>query len=665
MPAIFTYDSQIFTSDDIDGNFLKRDINPSVIDAVHTITVNSFLLAYQADPEVPSERIVYGGSLKDTLILNGAIGSMIKFDLGAGTDSVTISKAFQGLLDTGDDADSVSIKGGFFGGKASTGAGNDSFSITKGVVAGAEIDLGDGDDRFSSTITLWDSSINLGEGNNTLSISGVFSAESEDDNGDPVINILGGSGIDKLTIQGNVEAGIDLGLGKDVVIFNRNFEGGILSGSGEIAANEAKSISIKGHASATIITDIGADTVSIGKSLYGRIESSSGDDKVTIGQDARGMLDLGDGNDILSIKRDFIGIDMSEDVAMNSLDANSFDTHANLGHGNDTVSIGRHNIGGIDLGDGSNKITLGGDNRGWIFAGLDNDSIVINGDSGDTSIDNEDLGNQGAIDLGDGDNSLLIKGDMFGWIEGGEGIDTVTINGDFTYQCRLQGGNDKLAVKGELDGAIVWLGAGDDAMSVAGDCDGYIAFESGSDLLSIAGEAWVSLSYGSASASVSLGKGDDEVEIVDTLAGRLSFGAGNDELRIGNLGMLASNALIDFGAGVDGFMVLGTVSAEEFNVARLKLQNLEALDLEDVAEATHSLNSADIQSVAGSAATEFHILLNSSSTLELRDLIGSEGTVYSSLGGELQMHSIGSLEIYLHFYGDDSAEEIPPVSDFV
>ena len=637
--AIFTYDSQVFTSDDFDGHLLKRDINPTTVAAIHNIAVNSYLMAYQADPENLVEHIVYGGSLKDTLTLNGAIGSRIKFDLGAGADSVIISKAFYGLLDTGADADSIVVKGGLFGGKVLTGDGNDSFTVSKGIVAGAEIDLGEGDDKFTSAISLWDSMLNLGNGNNTVTITGRFTAESEEEEDQETVNIQGGTGADKLTISGNVEAGIDLGLGKDVIVFAKDFSGGIKSASGgDIAADQVKIINIKGHSDADISTGIGSDIITIGKSYDGEMETVAGDDKVTIGGDVFGSMDLGDGNNMLTVKRDLVGHRLTDEPS----------TAVNFGIGNDTVLVGRHNLTGIDVGGGANKITISGDNRGWIVAGSGNDIITINGDSGDSTLDSVDVGNEGGVDLGDGDNTLLIKGDMFGGVEAGTGIDSVTINGDLTYQVRLDAGNDKLVIKGDMDEGHVSLGLGHDSLIISGDAEGNIEFGGGTDTFTVMGEADLGLNlYVSSGVTstvvVTLGKGDDHIGMISVMQGKLNFGAGDDEFDIGNFDTLLPNAVVDFGAGIDSLNLLGTVTASDLHGAIGKLKNLEVLSIENGDEQTHTMNSADLIAISAAGATEFHLLVSGASTVEI------DSMMHSSAEGELQIHSSGAFDIYIHF----------------
>jgi len=653
------------------GSLLSTSYLPDHEDQKHSITLLSGMISAN------SSQYIFGGSLADTLNLNGVIGKNVGFSLGAGKEVVVVSKSFFGVLDTSapreslsDDGDSITLKGGQFGGELYTGAGADSVTISGGSVADAYFDLGSGDDKVKSSVAIWRSSIDLGEGNNTL--TGVhFSGDSNFDLDD----IYGGTGNDVLAFTGSFGGSVSLGTGKD------SFSAGSFSGSlyassalgSTTLASQVKTIAIKKSGYGTIALGEAGDILSFGADYGGSFYGYGGDDKLSIGRDAANpYFDFGAGNDTLTIKRDLVRSYATEEAFLAMVD---------LGSGDDIVNIGRRNQGSIALNDGKDRLTLNGDNLGWIDAGAGDDIITLNRDNGmkllpaipsDASpsivlSSLQDL--SGDLYLGGGNDQLTIKGDsLSGSILAGLGNDTVTIQGDSNSFIDLGEGNDSMSLAGSQNSKI-YAGAGNDMISIKGDLNSHLYLEAGDDTLSVLGDvtdSWIScggghdmiavkgysffnLSSDGSSGMVQLGNEGNYIIPMDELTLSIKGGAGIDIVDLAHLD-LASGVSIDFGGGVDYLTVFNTL----YGLPETQLKNLEVLRLGSET-ADHVLSLSEIKAVSTAGSSGFRIITHNLSSIDITDSNSDDGGFdhfFFAEDGSSQVYSSGGFDVLIQFVAD-------------
>jgi hypothetical protein len=664
-----------FTGTLLDDSYIP-DFLPNHAEQKHSLTLLSGMIT------ATSSQYIFGGSLADTLTLNGITGKNVGFSLGAGKDVVVISKSFFGVLDTSadrdstaDDGDSITLKGGHFGGELYAGAGADSVTISGGSVADAHFDLGSGDDKFKSSVSIWRSSIDLGEGNNSFSGTS-FSSDSDYENDD----FFGGTGNDSLVFTGSFGGTLSLGTGKDSfssATFSGSIYGSSALGSATLAS-QVKTIAVKKSGYGTIDLGEASDIVTFGADYGGNFYGDGGDDKLTIGRDAKDpFFDFGAGNDSLIIKRDLL---------INYSPENVYLAGVNLGIGDDIVSIGRCNQGSIDLNEGFDRLTINGDNLGWIDAGAGDDIITLNRDNGmkllpaipsdaSPSIVITSLQDvSGDIYLGAGNDQLTIKGDsLSGSILAGLGNDTVTLKGDSNSYINLGDGNDSLSlagsqngqiyagsgndlinIKGDLNwgdhGAQIDLGTGDDTLIVLGDItDGTVSCGGGHDLITVKGYSQFNLTSSGSSGIIQLGNEGNYLLPNDQLSLSIKGGSGTDIVDIFNID-LASGVSIDFGGGVDYLTVFSTLHG----LPETQLKNLEVLRLGSET-ADHVLSLSEIKAISTAGSSEFRIITHNLSTLKITDSASDDGAFDHSFfaeDGSHQVYSSGGFDILIQFAAD-------------
>ncbi|MEN9358590.1 MAG: Cyclolysin [Verrucomicrobiota bacterium] len=669
----FLYDSLSNLDLPFVGTRLDDSFLPDHEDHSHSIALLSGAIS------ATSPQYIFGGSLADTLTLKGVSGKNVNFSLGAGKDVVVISKSFFGLVDTGapnenlnDDADSVTIKGGFFGGDIFTGKGADNVTISGGTVSDAEFLLGSGDDKIKSSVSIWKSIIDLGDGNNSFSgshFSGSYSDEYYD--------LYSGSGNDSVSLSGSFNGLADLGGGKDSFSAG-SFSGSLYAGSdlgAATTASQVKTVTVKKSGYGTIGLSNSADVVSFGGDYGGSFYGNDGDDKMTLGRDAIDpYFDFGAGKDSLVIKRDLLITQIPSDI---------FLAGVNLGLGDDTASIGRRNYGSIALNEGSDRLTVNGDNLGWIDAGSGDDILFLNRDNGMTLLP-QSLGDEpqiventlqslsGDIYLGAGNDSLTLKGDsLSGSIQADAGDDKVTLKGDSASSVGLGEGQDILSVAGNQSGQI-YAGAGNDLIDIRGDLKAHVSLESGDDTLTVWGETdtWIScgggrdqislkgksfanLTSGGSSGLIQLGNDGNYLILMDELSLSIKGGSGSDLIDMGELD-LAAGVNIDFGAGVDYL----TVSGALYGLPETELKNLEVLRLGSTS-ADHILSFAEIKAIAAPGSSGFRIIVYESAEDELLTTLnitdsGAESFdhYFFAEDGEHQVYSSGDFDILIQFTPD-------------
>ena len=413
-----------------------------------------------------------------------------------------------------------------------------------------QIDMGDGNDKLlvtsqSADQGVWqlgyengslyytNAKIDMGEGNNEVSIYQNIIAGAEDGSGN---YIRFGSGNDKLTVGGyiggesaSVATGykssniIDLGGGHNTVqvnggLYNSDttkflmvsdgssdvtFNGNIGGRSSMMMGDEADTVVVKGNAEFNSDPYYWLDGAFIKnmeegakndmyKGFYETAFKQKVSDKLVSAINRAGA-----GSEaVLGAK----GLNPNE---TNMGNAKEIGTRIDLGNGENTLSISgsvlRLNyLGGADsdtvtlgatsesrfwMGDGTNTLSLGSSSNVGYSGGTGTDTITINGNV-----------NNSTFNIGSGDNSITIRGNAEQtWIgvsnnEQGfaqSGNDTVTISGSLTGKgtdnevINLGAGQDSVTISGKLQDSLIRMGDGNDSITIKGTIDGSNRIDAG------------------------------------------------------------------------------------------------------------------------------------------------------------------------------------------
>ena len=229
-----------------------------------------------------------GGTGTDTITINGSVNNNSTFNIGSGDNSITItgnaeqtwigvSNNDQGFAQSGNDT--VTIGGNFIG---------------KGTGTGSEvINLGAGQDRVTISGKLQDSSIQMGDDNDNITINGIIDGSNRINagKGDDVITVtnqitsrnthlIGGEGNDTFTVQyfrGDNQNAVSGGTGKDtlnITGFNNQFIVGYKRGWTNLWSIE-EIVFKNATGKNTIRIDTNSLTEDNGKSLYIKKDQSS------------------------------------------------------------------------------------------------------------------------------------------------------------------------------------------------------------------------------------------------------------------------------------------------------------------------------------------------------------------------------------------------------
>ncbi|MDL2209856.1 hypothetical protein LJC26_03515 [Desulfovibrio sp. OttesenSCG-928-O18] len=245
------------------------------------------------------------------------------------------------------------------------------------------------------------------------------------------------------------------------------------------------------------------------------IKAGDGNDTVTVTGNLKGNIDLGDGDNELTVKGKVIGVEDS-DINYGSPRWTEHLTVSTIksGDGDDTVQINDvgYNYFLVNLGDGKNKIDItskgGKEFAVDMVTGSGNDSITITAARGVEA--------SGLIDAGDGDNTIHINGiSDFRFIHTGDGNDSIHVTGNSDTKFFLGSGNNTLRIDGDCLKNLITsehdgrLDSGNDSIYIGGSIetdDGVVAMlYDGNDTLHVGGDilllpeedsrTWVELGY--------------------------------------------------------------------------------------------------------------------------------------------------------------------------
>lgn len=485
-----------------------------------------------------SAKGVYAGSGNDTVYVQRLLTGSNTVYVGGGNDDVTVFAA--------DENSHIDL-----------GAGNDSLSLTN-ALAGTTIQGGDGDDTviIDSADAVY---IDLGDGDNSLSIAAAT--------GD--ITIVGGEGKDYVTVSAGEVGHVSLGVDDDTLHIADLRDGGVIDmGAGDDSA------SITHMDGGWVSLGAGNDTLSIAAAVvgadgYASIDAGAGNDSMSLAGTYK-YINLGDGTDRVEVQNlaanaSVVGGEGSSSVVVSGTAANGAvfslgsgnDSvwtdnllNATLGGGNDTLRIMNFFEGGtIDMGAGDNSIAINRANSGTVTAGVGNDSLVLTNGALDK------------IDLGDGDNGLIAPTLKAGGnLTMGSGFDNVSLRRvEENSTISLGDGWDSLGVTDLVqEGTSIDLGKGDDTAVIALMESGSIALGEGADVLDVTFKA-------GSSDTVTAGIGDDSIAVRGTPAGaseylQMDLGNGDDTFIGVNLNDTRLNLTAGSGVDIVSLNALGTGS---------------------------------------------------------------------------------------------------------
>jgi len=374
-----------------------------------------------------------------------------------------------------------------------------------------QLDLQDGNDILdiigSSGGVSLSSSVDLGSGNNTLSLS---------DSAGSIASLSSGSGDDSLSISaGSITGALDAGDGSNTLTISGSSSsiGSYSGGTG----NDSLTLSA-GDVSGDVSFGTGTNTL--------LISSSSS----TVG----GQVSFGDGTaDTLS----YAGYGSAVSVNLSDITSNAGSTEAagataiiGTTAGFETLVGGSTSSDTLTDSTGDSTVLVTGANSGTIdglaFSSFENLSLSSGNDTVTVSGNNSGVSLTSSLDLGDGTNSLTME-DSAGSISSvtsGTGHDTVSISA------------------GSVTGAVI-AGDGTNSLTINGTSSSIGSYTSGID------DDSVTLSGGDVIGNVSTGSGDDTELIsstVSTIGGNLDMGDGNgDTLSYAGLSNAVSVTLTD------------------------------------------------------------------------------------------------------------------------
>lgn len=279
---------------------------------------------------------------------------------------------------------------------------NDHITMSRYMTNRSIVKTYGGDDvvRIGTNMDL--STVDLGEGNNVLTlghsnIDGYITNKS---------TVLAGSGNDFLSVRTNIDTStVNLGDGNNKIIV-----GGYVT-----------------NAYTTITTGSGDDTLLVGTNIAGAtVNLGEGENFIKVGGYITAGADIitGAGNDYVSVGTNIAGSTVNLGEGENVINVGGYITAKSeviTGAGNDVLSVGTNVDGStLNLGDGDNTITVGGYvTNSNVVTGSGNDVVKVAGQ----------VFNGSSINTGAGNDEIFIGSLQNAKINGGEGYDVLHITG--------------------------------------------------------------------------------------------------------------------------------------------------------------------------------------------------------------------------------------------
>ncbi|KGQ47138.1 hypothetical protein JL04_11095, partial [Gallibacterium anatis] len=405
-----------------------------------------------------------GDDVIELAYMNGRKGVGVPFydgsnqiDMGIGNDKllVTSHSADQGVWQLGYDNGSLY----YTNAKIDMGEGNNEVSISHNIIAGAE----DGSGNY----------IRFGSGNDKLTVGGYIRSELSDTKyrSSNIIDL--GGGHNTVQVKGGLYKDNNL---KFLMVSDGSSEvtfGDAIGGySSMLMGNEADTVVVNGNAEFgsdpyydNWLNDVFAKNVEVGKTnaMYQGFYETEFKQKVSarwasanIGQ----RIDLGNGENTLSISGSVSKLNYRGGVD------------------NDTVTLGATSESRFWMGDGTNTLLLGSNSSSIGYSGgTGTDTITINGSVNNNSTFNIGSGNNSITITGNAEQTWIgVSNNVQGFAQSGN--DTVTIGGNFIGKgidkevINLGAGQDSVTISGKLQDSLIQMGDGNDSVTIRGIIDG-------------------------------------------------------------------------------------------------------------------------------------------------------------------------------------------------
>ncbi|ERF77284.1 autotransporter outer membrane beta-barrel domain-containing protein, partial [Gallibacterium anatis] len=439
-----------------------------------------------------------GDDVIELAYMNGRKGVGVPFydgsnqiDMGDDNDKllVTSHSSDQGIWQLGYDNGSLY----YTNAKIDMGEGNNEVSISHNIIAGAEdgsgnyIRFGSGDDKLTvggyiggesaSVATGYKSSniIDLGGGHNTVQVGGIYTS-------DTTKFLMVSDGSSNVTFNGYIggRSSMMMGDGDDTVVVKGNAEfnsdpyywldGAFIKNMEEGAKNDM----YKGFYET-------AFKQKVSDKLVSAINRAGAGSEAVLG--AKGL----NPNETNMDNARKIGTRIDLGNGENTLSISGSVLRLNYlgGTDSDTVTLGETSESRFWMGNGTNTLSLGSSSSIGYSGGTGTDTITINGS----------VNNNSTFNIGSGDNSITIRGNAEQtWIGvsnndqgfAQSGNDTVTIGGNFTGKgidnevINLGAGQDSVTISGKLQDSLIRMGDGNDSVTIRGIIDGQNRIDAGS-----------------------------------------------------------------------------------------------------------------------------------------------------------------------------------------
>ncbi len=593
---------------------------------------------------------INGSANADTITSEGTVNGDIM--LGAGSDTLNYNDGdITGTIDFGADddnfnvnLDNVSISGGIDGGAGT----NDVATLTSstdetisGSINGFE-DLtlvGDQEFTFAGNVTADD--ITLDTATDLTINSGTTTTAT---------NVLGDSGVNILTVDGNLNADVDLGADDDV--FNIDLDTGSYTGTadGGLGANDIlRADASAGNATFTPTNTIRFETLDLTGDNEITVAGTNTFEDVTL--DADTDLEIASGSS-LTVTNDITGDTGSNDITIGGtingnidqaagddkltidLDTASFTGTADGGAGTDTVEYASTSNQTLSSTlSNYEALELSGNSEFTLDMSTSFDTITLD-DATDVIIDSAEVVSTTSGLVGDtGNNKVTVEGTLNSSVALGLGDDEMVINldtGAFTNTADGgAGGNDTLTYNASTAQTLIGAtGTNFETLDLTGDSEYTLGGTFAYDDITLDGDTDAVLDNSfSSTADITGDTGVNDITLEGTYSGNIDQDAGNDTLTI-DLDQANFTGNADGGAGTD--TVEYTSSTDQ--TISSTLSNYENTTLSG--DVTYS-TGADITTDTLTLTNATDLTINNGNTVTATDLNGDSDINIVTVNGDL------------------------------
>ena len=377
-------------------------------------------------------------SLKDgqiTFDTNGGSHDTLNLIAHEGQDDNLLIKGEWSLVETGNNADNVTIADGAYIYSFDAGDGNDTITVEQGAALWSAY-TGNGDNTVTIAGDVGDG-VYAGSGNDTITINsdstiGNISAGAGDDtittSKDSYVSYIeAGAGNDNITVSGTVNGTVNGQEGDDTIIVDGTVSGekGVVGDDG----NDTITVTSTGSVIKNVEGGAGNDNVTVFGTVNGTVDGQEGEDVITVTESGVVYQAYGGADKDSIVIAGNAGIVAGDFASSNQVGADDVITITSTGTantvsgegGNDTITVEGTVTGDINACDGNDIITVTSTGSAWNAYGQEgDDTIVVDGSVGTTwGDDSSGVSGNDNITINSDGNTII----------GGNGDDTVTLNG--------------------------------------------------------------------------------------------------------------------------------------------------------------------------------------------------------------------------------------------